>query len=163
MKGKKHIVHISAMVVRDDNRFLVIKRQDNEVAFPGKWTIVGGKAEDDEGVLEVLKREVKEETGLEIKDRFDFLWDYAFRRPDGHTVKGFCFRVWPRSRKVKPDKSVADFAWITVRDLGKYDFAEGVKEKIKKMSWKWLERPGDVDTIRKAARKGRLTVSSRVT
>lgn len=162
MESKKHIVHISAMIVRDDKKFLIIRRHEKEVAFPNMWTIPGGKAEEEEGVLEVLKREVKEETGLGIKDRFDFLWDYAFRRPDGHTVKGFCFRVWPTTRKVKLEDHREAFAWISVKDLDKYEFAEGVAEKIKKSSWKWLERPGDVDTVLKAARKGRVSLSRRI-
>jgi 8-oxo-dGTP pyrophosphatase MutT (NUDIX family) len=139
---KKHIVHISAMVVREDGKFLIVKRSEKETAYPGKWTIPGGKAEEEEKVLQVLKREVREETGLDIEDRYDYLWDYAFRRPDGHTVKGFCFRVWPKLTEVKPDKDIADFAWISAEETGKYDFAEGVAEKIKESSWKWLERPG---------------------
>lgn len=139
--SKKHIVHISAMIVREDKKFLVIRRMEKEIAFPNKWTVPGGKAEDDEKVLEVLKREVGEETGLEIEDRYDYLWDYAFRRPDGNTVKGFCFRVWPKTKEVKLESGRQDFAWICIDDLAKYDFAEGVAEKIKVTAWKWLERP----------------------
>ena len=140
--SKKHIVHISAMIVREDKKFLVIRRRENEIAFPNKWTVPGGKAEDDEKVLEVLKREVKEEAGLEIEDRYDYLWDYAFRRPDGNTVKGFCFRVWPRTKEVKLESGREAFAWIGLEDVPKYDFAEGVAEKIKVTAWKWLERLG---------------------
>ena len=142
MERKKHIVHISAMIVRD-KKFLVIRRMEREIAYPNKWTIPGGKAEEDEHVLEVLKREVKEETGLDIEDRYDFLWDYAFRRPDGHSVKGFCFRVWPLPGEVSLEEGRETFAWITLDDLDKYEFAPGVAEKIRETAWKWLERPGE--------------------
>ena len=59
MERKKHIVHISAVIVREDNKFLIIRRRENEIAYPNKWTTPGGKAEEDEKVLQVLKREVK--------------------------------------------------------------------------------------------------------
>jgi 8-oxo-dGTP pyrophosphatase MutT (NUDIX family) len=142
MDKKKHIVHISAMVVREDKKFLIIRRLATEVSHPGTWTVPGGKAEDDEWVLEVLKREVKEEAGLDIEDRYDFLWDYAFRRPDGHSVKGFCFRVWPKPGEVKPEDGRQDYAWISVEDVDRYEFAEGMADRLKKSAWKWLERPG---------------------
>lgn len=145
MKGKKHIVHISAMIIREDKKFLIIKRLPTEVAHPDTWTFPGGKAEEEEKVLDVLKREVKEEAGLDIEDRYDFLWDYAFRRPDGHTVKGFCFRVWPKPGEVKLESGRQAYAWITLDELDRYEFAPGAKEKIRENAWKWLERPGEAD------------------
>lgn len=141
MEGKKHIVHISAMVVREDKKFLIIKRLPTEISHPDTWTIPGGKAEEEEHVLQVLKREVGEETGLDIEDRYDFLWDYAFTRPDGHTVKGFCFRVWPKAGEVKLEDGRQEYAWIGVEDVDKYEFSPELVEAIKNTAWKWLERP----------------------
>ena len=41
------IVPVTAIVVRD-GKFLIVKRADYEKAFPGKWTVPGGKFEEDD-------------------------------------------------------------------------------------------------------------------
>ena len=49
---------------RDGSRFLAIKRKDGIHA--GKWAFPGGVVEKGETAEDALKREVKEETGLDI-------------------------------------------------------------------------------------------------
>lgn len=57
----KHSVSVAGIVVRDDGRVLVIKRDDN-----GHWEAPGGVLELDESFEAGVKREVLEETGLEV-------------------------------------------------------------------------------------------------
>ncbi|MFO1417053.1 MAG: NUDIX domain-containing protein [Methylotetracoccus sp.] len=57
----KHSVSVAGIVVRDDGRVLVIKRNDN-----GHWEAPGGVLELDESFEEGVQREVMEETGLEV-------------------------------------------------------------------------------------------------
>lgn len=45
---------------------LIIKRADDSHYSGGTWECVGGKVEFREGIEEALKREVKEEVGLEV-------------------------------------------------------------------------------------------------
>lgn len=59
---RKHWVSVAAAIVKG-NRVLAIRRRDN-----GKWEPPGGTLEPNEEVLEGLRREVLEETGLTIKD-----------------------------------------------------------------------------------------------
>ena len=132
---EKH-VRVAAVVVRD-NEFLIIRSRQR----PDKWVLPGGMAEGEEKVLEALKRELEEEVGLEIEDRFDFLWERVYKNPEGKEIKNFCFRVWPKSKKVKLEAGRSDYAWITVEDLDKYELRPGLKEKLKENAWKWLERP----------------------
>lgn len=58
----RHSVSVAAAIVRDDGRVLAIQRRDN-----GRWEPPGGVLELDESVEEGLRREVREETGLEIE------------------------------------------------------------------------------------------------
>jgi 8-oxo-dGTP pyrophosphatase MutT (NUDIX family) len=48
--------------VRDDGRILVIKRRDN-----GDWQAPGGILEADEEIAAGVRREVREETGIEVE------------------------------------------------------------------------------------------------
>ncbi len=57
----KHSVSVAGIVVRDDGRVLVIKREDN-----GHWEAPGGVLELDESFEAGVQREVMEETGLEV-------------------------------------------------------------------------------------------------
>jgi 8-oxo-dGTP diphosphatase len=57
----KHSVSVAGIVVRDDGRVLVIKRDDN-----GHWEAPGGVLELDESFEAGVQREVLEETGLAV-------------------------------------------------------------------------------------------------
>lgn len=60
--GTRHSVSVAAVTIRDDGRVLVIRRRDN-----GKWEPPGGVLELDESIPDAVRREVYEETGLDIE------------------------------------------------------------------------------------------------
>jgi 8-oxo-dGTP diphosphatase len=57
----RHSVSVAAVVPNDAGDVLMIKRRDN-----GKWEPPGGVLEFNEPILDGLRREVLEETGLQI-------------------------------------------------------------------------------------------------
>lgn len=61
--GKKKVFAIAARaIIRDkDERILFVQRNDN-----GKWVMPAGSIELEESILDCVKREVKEETGLDV-------------------------------------------------------------------------------------------------
>jgi len=58
----RHSVSVAAVVVDDHNRVLLIRRRDN-----GHWEPPGGVLELDEEVVDGLRREVAEETGIQVE------------------------------------------------------------------------------------------------
>ncbi len=131
MDNKKHIVAITAFIKNTaGDKFLIIKRNQDEIAFPGKWSFPGGKLEKGQTILETLKREVLEETGLEIEDYKEYLKDYTFIRPDEHSVVGICFIVKAKSEKVSISKDFEDFKWITPEELNNFDYISGMEEEV---------------------------------
>lgn len=60
-KSARHSVSVAAVVVDDQNRALLIKRADN-----GHWEPPGGVLELGEDIIAGLRREVAEETGLQV-------------------------------------------------------------------------------------------------
>ena len=62
MSGYRHSVSVAAVVVREDGRVLAIRRADN-----GQVQIPGGILEEAETIEAGLAREVREETGLEVR------------------------------------------------------------------------------------------------
>jgi ADP-ribose pyrophosphatase YjhB (NUDIX family) len=58
----RHSVSVAAVVVDDHNRTLLIQRRDN-----GRWEPPGGVLELGEQIIDGLRREVAEETGLQVQ------------------------------------------------------------------------------------------------
>lgn len=58
----RHSVSVAAVVTDQLGRVLVTRRRDN-----GNWEPPGGVLESDESILDGLKREVQEETGLVVE------------------------------------------------------------------------------------------------
>lgn len=58
----RYSVSVAAAVLRDDGRILAVQRRDNR-----RWEPPGGVLERDEAVEDGLRREVREETGLDVE------------------------------------------------------------------------------------------------
>jgi 8-oxo-dGTP pyrophosphatase MutT (NUDIX family) len=61
-QDNRHSVSVAAVVTNDEGRVLVVQRRDT-----GKWEIPGGILEADESIHAGLRREVGEETGLDVE------------------------------------------------------------------------------------------------
>ena len=63
MSVKKFVVCVDGVYVKD-GKLLLLKR--GVEPFKGYWHVVGGHVEEDETLKEAIKREFKEETGLDV-------------------------------------------------------------------------------------------------
>ena len=77
----------------------------------------------------LLRKEVREETGLEI-GKPEYVTDLVFIRSDGYPVVTLSFLAPYESGDVKLNKEMVDFAWITAAEAGRYDLIEGIAEEI---------------------------------
>jgi ADP-ribose pyrophosphatase YjhB (NUDIX family) len=129
-----HSIITNALIVKDD-RILISQRALNEKHDPLKWTIPGGKVEKTAGnvfnILEkTLKREVKEEVGLTIKDDIRLISNNTFIRTGGQHVVALIFICYWKSGVAKPKEDTNDVKWICENDLKLYDFSPNVEEYL---------------------------------
>jgi len=54
-------------VIREGDRYLILKRATHAHVYPDHWDFPGGRLEIGENTLEALEREVLEETGFKIR------------------------------------------------------------------------------------------------
>lgn len=54
--------------IKKDGRYLMLHRNENKKIIPGVWMAPGGHREFNEGLFEAARREIHEETGLQIKN-----------------------------------------------------------------------------------------------
>ncbi|MBI2640740.1 MAG: hypothetical protein HYW91_02555 [Candidatus Sungbacteria bacterium] len=142
-----HFVVATAIIVRD-GKYLIVKRAPNEKAFPNKWSVPGGKLVLHEyshlpkttpthpqwyNVVDfVLRKEVREEVGLEI-ERSKYVCDLVFIRPDGYPVVTLSYWAPYKSGEVVLNHELSDFAWVTLEEARNYDFIEGIWDEIRQV------------------------------
>lgn len=141
--NKAHYVVVTGIVVKD-GKFLIAKRSPNEKAFPDQWTVPGGKLElkDYESrkadtsagqwynVCEgLLRREVMEETGLEVK-KIKYLTSLVFKRPDGIPTVVISLYADHHEGEVKLCPDLTDHAWVTLEEAKNYDLIDGIYEEL---------------------------------
>lgn len=149
-KDKLFYFVANAVVYREsDGKCLILKRSAREKVHPGRYGVIGGKLEwknldienptringdvlDFEGsILNLLKREAKEEANVEIHDQLVFLNDVAFVRPDETPVVLVKFAAKYKSGEVVPEKGAFDdFAWVTAEEVKGYPCIDGVCEEV---------------------------------
>ena len=78
-----YIVNVEGVVVRStDGRYLMVVRSAGESYLPGVLTFPGGKVEDagsEDNILEeTLRREIREEVGVEVHDEIVYVESKSF-------------------------------------------------------------------------------------
>jgi len=133
----------STAIIHNDGKYLLIQRNLQKKAFPGKWTVPGGGLETDDyinlpasgagqwynAIENSLRREVKEETNLEI-GKLNYLVDIAFIRSDGVPVVVLSYWADYKSGEVKIDEDSMNYVWTTLEEAKNYDLIEGIWEEI---------------------------------
>ena len=65
MNGERRRIVVAAAVIRRGDRYFVTRRQAG-VHLEGYWEFPGGKCEPDETLDDCLRREIREELGVEV-------------------------------------------------------------------------------------------------
>jgi ADP-ribose pyrophosphatase YjhB (NUDIX family) len=127
------VLGVGAVVVRGDQA-LIIKR--GHEPRKGEWSLPGGTVELGESLVDAVKREVLEETGLAVEagpivETFDrvhrdadgrvryhfVIVDYLCLSPDGQAVAG---------------SDAEDVAWITAEQIDQYGINSHAAEVIRR-------------------------------
>ena len=103
---------VEALIVRD-GRVLLTRRAIEP--FRGKWDLPGGFLEEDEEPLLALRRELREETGLEIEPG-EFLGT-AIEGYDRYSVLILSFAATAPEGEPQPADDVAELAWFAPDEL----------------------------------------------
>ncbi len=65
---KRNVLVTLECFVKKDGKYLMLHRNKNKKIMPDVWMAPGGKREFNEGLFSCARREIKEETNLEIKN-----------------------------------------------------------------------------------------------
>ena len=126
-----------------EGKYLITKRADWEKAFPGQWTVPGGKLEVLDYVLrekdtcshwynvmeDLLKREIMEEVGLEIEN-IGYVTSLVYIRPD--KIPCLIISLWanPKKEDVRLCNALTEYKWVTIEEAKNYRLIEGIYEEL---------------------------------
>ena len=104
----KHSVSVAGIVVREDDRVLVIKRDDN-----GNWEAPGGILELDESFESGVQREVLEETGLAVTvERLTGVYKNLT-----HGIVALVYRCRPVGGEPRTTEEACEIRWMTKEEV----------------------------------------------
>ena len=116
-----------------NRKFLALRNNSKSIKNGGDfWFIVTGLVEDKETVKDAVKREIKEETGLDVNEIFPLNWRsiYSWNNNDYEEEN---FIVFVNKGAVKLNEEHTEFKWLNIKnftDLIKWD---SDKEELKKV------------------------------
>lgn len=127
------MLHVTCAIIEHDNKILICQRSER-MKLPLKWEFPGGKIEDGESKENCLKREIREELGLEI-DVGSALTPVAHHYPE------FSLRLYPFLCKWTGGSLViaehTQAIWVDKNELQNYDWAEADVPIVNELMQLW--------------------------
>ena len=131
-KPRRIIPHHQVVVglIRDEaGRYLITRRPEN-VMLGGLWEFPGGKAEAGEALKDALRRELREELGVEVGQ-------LAAREPVEHAYSHFSITLTPFDcvilSGVPRPHSATDMRWVAVDEFAKFAFPKATLKVMEGM------------------------------
>ena len=133
------VVGVGGVVVHRQ-RALLIRRGCEPLK--GQWSIPGGMLELGEELADGVRRELKEETGLEVEPleivaAFDRITQEGKRVKYHYVIVDYVCRL--KRGRLKPASDVVDARWVRREDLPKYHLTE-MATKVILESFKFFEK-----------------------
>jgi len=117
-----------AVIVNNDNKILLLKREDNsKIWMPNKWGLIGGAIEKGETPQQAIEREILEETQLDIKK---FIKSFSIQRNTDSIEHIFACRHKGEDTDVKLNKENTKYGWYDISEMQFLDTVPHLMEYI---------------------------------
>ncbi|MDP2944022.1 MAG: nucleotide exchange factor GrpE [bacterium] len=120
---------VGPLIYNDKGEILLIKNPH----FGDFWTIPGGHIELNETAEEALKREILEETGLEIKNIEPISFSEGINPEFFYKKKHFIFLSYLAELaggEIKPSEEMIEYLWVAPEKVSKLKITDSVKPLI---------------------------------
>lgn len=113
------------VILNNEEKILLLKRNNDTNWMPNKWSLVGGKKELNESSDDCIKRECKEETKLDVST-----CKYIFKKQEsGFNVSFYLCRT-SNENDVKICEESLDFKWVSLNEINDLDGVPDLKTDI---------------------------------
>ena len=115
--------------IKIGDKYLIVKRSPNSPIYPGCWDFAGGKLEHGESSKDGLKREVREETTLNVEPLCP---KFVFSdKPKNHHALIIVWECNLIGGEVKLSYEHTEYKWATKKELSKLKTEKFLKEYFK--------------------------------
>lgn len=132
---------ILTFIVNENNKLLLLKGSSNDPQFhKSLWYVVTGSKEDiDKHLYDTVKREVKEETNLDVIEILDMNWNFIYESLGVNCIEhAFISKV--NSGNIILNEESVEYKWLDINDfVSKIDWfyeKEELKEKLNRFDIK---------------------------
>lgn len=123
----KEISVIVKGIITYNNKVLLVKRSDVDPIGPGSWEFVGGNINFGEDLEEALKREVMEETGIEIKiDKI--LYATTSKINENRQAVIIIYKCIGQGEEVILSEEHSDYKWVSKEEFRKFLYKDIMKD-----------------------------------
>jgi len=123
------VKEVTAAILKNNGRLLIAQRK-SIAKLPNKWEFPGGKVELGETPEDCLKREMKEEFGIDVSVG-EYLGESIYHYDHG-SIKLMAYRTVWDSKEIEINAHKA-IKWVTIGELQDYDFAPADIPFVKKL------------------------------
>lgn len=136
----RHRVIVAGVIKNERGEYLLCKKPDNLGVFAGQWGIPGGGIDDGERMNDALKREMREEVGLEIDEIVpmffkDDVQDKLYK--DGTKERIYMiylvFVCLAASDRAKLNEEFEAYKWVGPKEVLGYDLNEPTRETFERL------------------------------
>jgi len=131
MKSKQQypITTVGAMIFNQENKFLLVKTHK----WNHKYGIPGGKIDMGETCEEALIREIKEETGLSVRDVqfvtfYDSVFSKEFYKPSHMILLNYTCRT--SDTDVQLNDEAQSYCWVGMEEAKEMDLNEPTRKLV---------------------------------
>jgi 8-oxo-dGTP diphosphatase len=128
---RRQIRVVGAMLEKERGRYLITQRRP-EASLPLLWEFPGGRVEENETEAEALRRELREELGIEIR-----VGERRVHTRHSYTLYDIDFSVYHCSLS-DPNTELNhlkahDHRWVTLEEMGQYKFPDADAKTLNKL------------------------------
>jgi 8-oxo-dGTP diphosphatase len=127
---RQKCIDVVAGLVFERQCLLVCQRHPNQT-FPLKWEFPGGKVEQGESSLDALKRELREELDVEVRQSRE-VFSYRHIYPGVSEVNLKFFQVHKYDGQIK-NLVFNKISWVRIEALSRLDFLDGDLPLIRRL------------------------------
>ncbi|HUU47874.1 MAG TPA: NUDIX domain-containing protein [Nitrosopumilaceae archaeon] len=129
-----HSTRIVTSFVKDNDKFLFLKRSNKVKTMKGLWAGVSGIIENNEAPLRRAKIEIFEELGIR-EDQIKFLksaTEMSINSPqyDNHEWRVFPFLFEVKNPTIKLNWENSEYVWITVDEIKNYETVPSIDKVL---------------------------------
>lgn len=130
-------------IIHNSKDEILLCKQTQTGVYPGQWAIPGGGVEEGEGLEEGLRREVLEETGLQIDEVKPFIFSDDIRdkrQKDGSMERLHMIYLLFDCRVIDPgmvviNEEFGEYAWVAIKRLKDFDLNSATIKTFIQKGW----------------------------